>query len=416
MGSDPQTTRRGGHSRRYTPGVIRTLTCALLLTGCYGGTSTQTGSNESSSGGEGTAAATTSAATTSEDDGGTTQAQDAGSSTMVSGDPDTSSSGSVGDDSSGSSTGDPGGPTSSFCACSNDNPAADAGAFEMCATMLADGGGTYYEPGPYMRTADAQTQAGVPTGSVTSGNFSSSTVYPGVTWDYWVYVPAQYDGSEPAALLVLTDGNVYQRNDGGGAYRTPTVLDNLIDEGAMPVTIAVFVDPGMNNGQSQRSLEYDTPDPNYVTFLLDDLLPAVVGDYSISADPGLRAIGGRSSGGAAAFTAGWERPDQFGLLYTTLGSFVQLRANADGEYSDKYPTEILAEDRKPLRLTLLSGINDLDNQFGNWRDAHMAMTTAVDCAGYDYRSGFGETMHGDNSHPNDEFGNDLRWLFAEAVR
>ncbi len=300
--------------------------------------------------------------------------------------------------------------------CSGENPAPDAGSFEMCAELLPDGRGTYYEPPPYMRTSDADTQDGVPTGTLTAGNFSGSAVYPGVTWDYWVYVPAQYDGTEPAALLVLTDGNVYQRNDGGGAYRTPTVLDNLIDEGAMPVTIAVFVDPGMNNGQSQRSLEYDTPDANYVTFVVDELLPDVVGDYSISDDPALRAIGGRSSGGAAAFTAGWERPDQFGLLYTTLGSFVQLRANADGEFSDKYPAAILNEDPKALRLTLLSGINDVDNQFGNWRDAHMDMTTALDCAGYDYRSGFGETIHGDNSHPNDEFGNDLRWLFAEAGR
>jgi enterochelin esterase family protein len=212
---------------------------------------------------------------------------------------------------------------------------------------------------------------------------------------------------------VLTDGGVYQNNDGGAPYRTPTVLDNLIAEGAMPTTIAVFVDPGSNGGQSTRSLEYDTPDANYVTFLLDELLPAAIGGYMVTDDPVLRAIGGRSSGGAAAFTAGWERPDAFGLVYTTLGSFVRLRANAMGEYSDRYPALIAAEPRKPLRVTLLSGINDLDNRFGNWRDAHMAMTTALDCAGYAYRSGFGESGHSDSSHPFDEFGNDLRWLFAE---
>ncbi|MEM9460662.1 MAG: alpha/beta hydrolase-fold protein [Myxococcota bacterium] len=326
-----------------------------------------------------------------------------------------STSGPPPDGESSSSTGDPGGPTSMFCQCSTDNPAPDAGSFQMCAEQLADGSGTYYEPPPYMRTADAETVPGVPTGVVTQGMFSGSAVYPETTWDYWVYVPAQYDGAEPSALLVLTDGEVYRRNGNGASYRTPTVLDNLIDQGAMPVTIAVFVDPGQSNGQSTRSLEYNTPDANYVTFLLDELLPEALAGYSVTADPHRRAIGGRSSGGAAAFTAGWERPDAFGLIYTTLGSFVQLRANDRGEYADRYPPLIESEAPRPLRVTLLSGTNDLDNQFGNWRDAHMAMTTALDCAGYTYRSGFGESEHGDGSHPRDEFGDDLRWLFADTV-
>ena len=309
----------------------------------------------------------------------------------------------------------PVGPTSSFCDCSTNNPAANAGSFEMCAELLTDGAGTYYEAPPYARTTDADSKPGVPQGTVTPATFSASAVYPDTSWSYWVYVPDQYDGTVPVSLLVLTDGGVYQNNGNNASYRTPTVLDNLIDEDAMPTTIAVFIDPGVKNGDSTRSLEYNTPDAAYVTFLMDELLPAAVGGFNITNDPSLRAIGGRSSGGAAAFTAGWERPDAFGLIYTTLGSFVQLRANDDGDFADKYPPLIDVGPNKPMRVTLLSGINDLDNQFGNWRDAHMAMTTALDCAGYRYRSGFGESIHGDNSHPHDEFGNDLRWLFKLAV-
>lgn len=383
----------------------------LLSSACYSGAGEATPEGSSSE---------TEAPTTTADDPSTT------GSTLPPADEGTSTSGAStsGADSSGtgdpaegsdSSTGDPGGPTSSFCGCSTDNPAADAGSFEMCAELLPDGRGTYYELAPYTRTEDAETQPGVPQGMMTAASFSGSAVYPNTTWDYWVYVPDQYDGSEPAALLVLTDGNVYRRNDGSAPYRTPTVLDNLIDEGAMPMTIAVFVDPGQSNGNSTRSLEYDTPDPNYVTFLLDELLPEAVGGYAITDDPDRRAIGGRSSGGAAAFTAGWERPDAFRLIYTTIGSFVQLRANADGEFSDRYPDLIAAEPPLPLRVTLLSGSEDLDNQFGNWRDAHMAMTTALDCAGYTYRSGFGEGGHGDQFHPYHAFGRDMRWLFAETV-
>lgn len=383
----------------------------LLLSGCYAGvgdpalsgpasTSSDTGTLEGSTT---TSTSTPTLDTGSEPDGGSTTTGTGFGST---GEPA---------DGSDSSSGDPGGPTSMFCECSTNNPAADAGSFEMCAELLDDGSGTYYEPPPYARTVDAETQAGVPTGAVAQAVFSGSAVYPDTTWSYWVYVPAQYDGSEPAALLVLTDGNVYRNNGDGASYRTPTVLDNLIDQGAMPTTIAVFIDPGDQNGQSTRSREYDTPDAAYVTFLLDELLPAALAGYSVTGDPQRRAIGGRSSGGAAAFTAGWERPDAFGLVYTTLGSFVRLRANDQGEYSDRYPSLITAVPPKPLRVTLLSGTNDLDNEYGNWRDAHMAMTTALDCAGYTYRSGFGETSHGDQGHPQDEFGNDLRWLFAAAV-
>lgn len=390
----------------------RSIQAFLLLTGCYSGlgdpalsgqapTSTDTGAQEGS---------TTASPMPATDTG---QGPDDGGSTTTG-----TSSGSTGEpaDGSDSSSGEPPGPTSTFCECSTSNPAPNAGSFEMCAERLDDGRGTYYQPPPYARTMDAETQPGVPTGSVEQAMFSGSAVYPGTTWRYWVYVPAQYDAAEPAALLVLTDGDVYQNNGGGASYRTPTVLDNLIDQGAMPTTIAVFIDPGDNDGQSTRSLEYDTPSPAYVTFLLDELLPEALAGYSVSSNPQRRAIGGRSSGGAAAFTAGWERPDAFGLLYTTIGSFVRLRANDEGEYSDRYPELITTtEPRKPLRVTLLSGINDLDNEYGNWRDAHMAMTTALDCAGYTYRSGFGETSHGDGGMVQDAFGDDLRWLFAEAV-
>lgn len=305
------------------------------------------------------------------------------------------------------------GPTSSFCACAQNNPQANAGAFEGCATLLADGRGTYYDGGPYPRSVDAETIAGLPQGRVDEGSLDDSVLFPGTTRRYWVYVPAQYDAAQPAALLVLFDGEVYSRNGNNAPYRTPTVLDNLIAEGAMPPTIAVFVDPGVRgDGSRNRSFEYDTPDDRNVRFVLEELLPAALGDLQVSDDPSLRAIGGRSSGGAAAFTAAWHRPDAFGLVYTTLGSFVRLKANADGDYADIYPQRIADMARKPLRVTLLSGSMDLDNQFGNWRDAHMAMTAALDCAGYAYRSGFGTGRHADGSHPRHTFGEDLRWLFG----
>ena len=301
------------------------------------------------------------------------------------------------------------GPISSFCDCSKNNPADNAGSFEMCATLLPNGLGTYYDPGPYPRAPERNRRPGVPEGTLTNGNFSGSSIFPNTSWQYWVYVPQQYDAQTPAALLVLTDGNTYQRTD--GEYNATAVLDNLIDEGALPPTIAVFVSPGRRGDQSRRRFEYDTPSDDYVRFLSEELLPDVLSAYSVTDDPSLRAIGGRSSGGAAAFTACWERPDLFGLAYTTIGSFVRLSENAAGEFADRYPAAIENSPIKPIRVSLLSGKNDLDNEFGNWRDAHMAMTTALDCAGYAYVSGFGNSGHGDSFHPRTRFADDLRWLF-----
>src|SRR6185369_5998492 len=89
---------------------------------------------------------------------------------------------------------------------------------------------------------DRVVQAGVPQGKVTSGQFNDSQVFPGTKRDYSVYVPAQYKGDEPAALMVFMDGSGYSNPKGG--FRVPIVFDNLIHQKKMPVTIAVFVNPG----------------------------------------------------------------------------------------------------------------------------------------------------------------------------
>jgi enterochelin esterase family protein len=86
-----------------------------------------------------------------------------------------------------------------------------------------------------------------------------SQVYPGVAHDYWVYVPAQYDGKTEVSLMVFNDGATYTQPD--GYYRAVNVLDNLIYRGELPVMIAAFIDPGKftKDGASNRQAEYDPP-------------------------------------------------------------------------------------------------------------------------------------------------------------
>ena len=58
----------------------------------------------------------------------------------------------------------------------------------------------------------------------------------GTAREYWVYVPAQYKPDKPACVFVCQDGI---------RYEAPTVFDNLINKKEMPVTIGVFVAPGV---------------------------------------------------------------------------------------------------------------------------------------------------------------------------
>src|SRR5437588_7759737 len=89
-----------------------------------------------------------------------------------------------------------------------------------------------YKLGP-----DSQFKAEVPHGRVERFQFTNSTIFPGTVRDGGVYVPAQYDPSKPAALMVFQDGMGYLTTNGG--WRVPLAFDNLIAAKEMPVTIAI---------------------------------------------------------------------------------------------------------------------------------------------------------------------------------
>jgi enterochelin esterase-like enzyme len=188
-----------------------------------------------------------------------------------------------------------------------------------------------------------------------------------------IYVPAAYHSAgPPASLMVFQDGDAYLKEHVG------TVVDNLIAEKAMPVTILLLLNPGVNDdGTANRSVEYDTLGDRYVTFLEKEAIPQVTKDYKLRADPAQRAIGGASSGGICAFTAAWERPDLFGRVCSQIGSFTNIRGG------DAYPGLIRSAPKKPIKVFLGDGTNDLINQYGDWWQANEAMAAALREKGYD---------------------------------
>ncbi len=245
-----------------------------------------------------------------------------------------------------------------------------------------EGDGYYLRNGPYMYGPDSSRQTGVPQGALMSFTWAESTIYPGTTRKVTVYVPKQYDGSTPAALMVFQDGSSYVSNNN---FKTPTVLDNLIAKKQVPIIIGVFIDSGGAN----RSVEYDTLSDRYVRFVLGEILPQVQTRYglTISDDPEQRAAVGLSSGGICAFTMAWQRPDQFRRVMTHSGSFTNIRGG------NKYPAMIMSSPAKPLRVFLNSGSKDLVNGAGSWPAGNQAMFDALTGKGYHVRYVFGDGGH-----------------------
>lgn len=268
-------------------------------------------------------------------------------------------------------------------------------------------------PEPYELGPDSQRQPGVPAGRVEGPFTFRSTVFEGTIRQYWIYVPAGYDASTPAALMVFQDGHKYVHPE--QEYRAPIVMDNLIHRKEMPVTIGVFVNPG-HVGEalpenpwraSNRSVEYDTLSDRYATFLIDELLPEVGRQYRLAEDPERRAIVGVSSGGICAFTVAWERPDAFRKVVSHIGSFTNIRGG------HVYHALIRKTPPRPLRLFLQAGSNDLDNEHGNWPLANQEMAAALKFAKYDYRFEYGVGAH-THFHGGALLPETLRWIWRDV--
>lgn len=259
---------------------------------------------------------------------------------------------------------------------------------------------------------------GVPVGRVEQFAFNESKVFPDTTRDSWIYIPAQYDGSKPAALMVFQDGHEYVSEK--ASQRVPIVFDNLIAKGEMPVTIGVFLNPGHRgenappaNGwgnRSNRSFEYDSLGDAYARFLLDEVLPFVKRKFGVKLtdDPELRAICGMSSGAICAFTVAWERPNSFHKVLSQIGSFTNIRGG------NVYPSWIRKTERKPIRVFLQDGANDLNNLHGNWPLANQEMASALAFMGYDYQFVLGTGSHS-GQHGGVILPDALRWLWRPAL-
>jgi enterochelin esterase family protein len=261
----------------------------------------------------------------------------------------------------------------------------------------------YYELGP-----DSLAHEGVPKGEVRGPFVLPSQAYPGTQHTYWVYVPAQYDPAAAASLMIFQDGQAFKDMD--GVIRAPNVLDNLIYRREIPVMLAVFINPGRTPEQPEpnpknwgdrdtnRPTEYNSLDDKYARVIVDELMPVLYKEYNISKDPERHGIGGASSGAIAAFTAAWQRPDDFRKVLSIVGSFVNLGNRGCDTYADI----VRKSPRKPIRVFLQDGRND-NRGTGrgggydvrrDWFVQNVRLMQALTDKGYDVSYTWGMNTHG----------------------
>ena len=295
------------------------------------------------------------------------------------------------------------------------------------------------KPGDYPLTADSLPHEDVPKGRLEGPFEFRSRIIAGTVRRYWIYIPSQYTGDNPANVLVFQDGA--RAINPTGALRVPQVLENLVHKKDIPVTIGIFITPGQRGdvfpetigtgNPNNRAQEYDAVNDTYARFLIEELLPEVGKKYRLTEDPARRVIGGASSGAICAFTVAWHRPDAFRNVISGIGSYVSIghRVATDTQPAvsggEIYPTWIRRLPVKPIRIFLQDGSNDLDNNWGNWFLANQQMLKAFEFANstaesrkdtgprYDVKYEWGDGAHSD-AHIGALLPDALRWIFRDS--
>ncbi len=258
---------------------------------------------------------------------------------------------------------------------------------------------------------DCYERAGVPQGKLSEKLVHTSKIYPGMESNYWIYVPAQYDGNTPAALMVWQDGEGHINRN--GAARTLNVVDNLIQQKRIPVMILVLISPGAVGEKKMRSIEYDTVDETYDRFLRDEILAEVGRKYKLRADSYSRAIAGNSSGGICSFNAAWFHPELFSRVLSRIGSFTSIQWHPGViEGGNVYPFKIRKEPHRNIRAWLQDGANDLENDHGSWPLQNLQMANSLKMRGYDFHLSFGTGTH-NGAQGNAELPVALAWLWRD---
>ncbi|MCW4459199.1 esterase family protein [Microbacterium sp. MPKO10] len=289
-------------------------------------------------------------------------------------------------------------------------------------TSLSDGGVVetvpYTEQPPAHRVVEyalgplSLDSPTVSDGDVVEYSLSSSAIYPDTDREVWVKIPKRARDAERADVVVFQDGALYL--DPEGPVRAGTVLDNLVDSGAIPPTIGIFINPGIRRGNAHRknrNVEYDAFNDDYARFVREEVSPALRPTLATLNVNDRWTICGGSSGGNCAFTAAWLRPEWFSGAISFLASFPQMPGG------NPYPVLIPREDRRDVRFFMQTAQHDLNwgCHDDNWFAENLKVAAALDQSGHDLRLVVGQGGHSPN-HGGVLLPDALTWMLAPRDR
>ena len=250
-----------------------------------------------------------------------------------------------------------------------------------------------YEVASY--NPEAYPMPGVPRGKLSEMKTLTSTVYPGMTSNYWVYVNPGADMTNGAPVMVWQDGETIIGNQDLLRLRLQIVSDNLVAKGLIPPMVHVLVQPGTAGERRMRSIQYDTVSDVYGKYILEEVLPDVEKSYKLRQDAYSRAIAGASSGAICAFNVAWYYPGEFSRILSHIGSFSGIQwhpeRNQEGGYIVSH--RVRREDRKNLRVWMSDGSDDIENRTGSWPLNNIELANALKMRDYDFHFRFGTSMH-----------------------
>ena len=226
----------------------------------------------------------------------------------------------------------------------------------------------------------------VPHGAVTNHFYKSAII--GDERNFYVYTPPNYDAhrKEPYPVLYLLHGFTDDASAWTTAGRENVILDNLIAEGkAKPMLIVNplgYGAPGIiNNGFNINPALGEKNNDNFITALLEEVIPQVESEYHVSRDSTGRAIAGLSMGGAESLSAGLNHPDKFAWV----GGFSSATVILDSDISKVFPA-VGAKINSQIQLLWIAcgtedGLIGPNRKFEDWLTSKGVRFTRIETPG-----------------------------------
>ena len=195
-----------------------------------------------------------------------------------------------------------------------------------------------------------------------------------------IYLPPSYaaNARRRYPVLYLHDGqNVFSAAGtnccfGWGSWEIDKTVDRLVSSKRMREAILIAIDNSRFRYQEYRGPAYEYSDEelsalknkpsgandnsrfdSYASFLIEELKPAIDGEYRTLKRPRDTGLMGSSLGGICSLAIAWDHPEVFGLAASLSGAFQVERTNFIRHVLGTYRGK-----PKPLRIYLDSGVVD----------------------------------------------------------